>query len=271
MNDERLIDRIVAGVLEQLGTQTETVPPNASGGVGRTDCQSVRETSLKRAGNEHSASGDGSDGLAIRPTNRAAAAETDGQLVLDDKVITGDLLETRINGRHRLVIGPNTVLTPSARDFLRSREIEWSRADKSDTQRPAGQVWKAIVVQPTPAVESALAEATRTAAVRWERELVATAPEAASMAVSVLCRVEAAGVVVFAEAAEAVACLANRNRRVRAAAINDLRHVESVRETLGANLFCVDPRGRSHFEVRNILKQATAATPCVPKCWNESN
>ena len=73
-------------------------------------------------------------------------------------------------------------------------------------------------------------------------------------AISSLCRADAAGVVLFASAAEKAACLANRNQKVRAAAVQDVNHLRDVISQMGPNLICVNPKQKSFIELRNLIK-----------------
>ena len=92
--------------------------------------------------------------------------------------------------------------------------------------------------------------------------------EAVAFGVSVVSREEAVGVVIFSNQAEAAACRANRNRRVRAAVVGDVKSVRRVKSQLGANLFCIAPAEKSYFELRNLLR-VIGGPPQVPSDWDE--
>jgi hypothetical protein len=189
---------------------------------------------------------------------------------MTEAVITGELLEQRLNGNSQrtIRIGPKAVLTPSARDFLKQRNIEWTRLEKNAAPATNSGIWKAIVASSTPALASALDEIGKTAGTRWERELSGDATEAATAAVSALCRGEAVGVAVFAGNAAAVACRANRNAKVRAAVVWSVRCVEAAKRQIGSNLIAVDPAGKSYFELRNLVRAFAAdGPPRVPAGW----
>ena len=89
-----MIDRIVAGVLEQLRSAA-AAPPQPTGSA-------------------NSAPSHSSPGKAVE---------------IRDGVITGTLLEERGVISGPVVFGPKSVLTPSALDFLATRKIDWRRAD----------------------------------------------------------------------------------------------------------------------------------------------
>ena len=189
-------------------------------------------------------------------------------LCLCENVITAELLEQRADGAKRIVIGAKSILTPSARDFLNSRDLDCKRQEADGTSTAARTDWKAIVVQTTPAVVAALDDAGRSTTDHWERELAGTVAEAVAFGVSVVSRAEAVGVVIFSNQAEAAACRANRNRQVRAAVVGDAQSVRRVKSQLGANLFCIAPAGKSYFELRNLLREI-GGPPQVPSDWDE--
>ena len=234
MMDDRLVDQIVSEVLARLGGS-----PPARAAADRP------------------------------PSPPAVAARSRGALVLDEPVVTAEILEERLNGHVQVTFGRRTVLTPSARDVLRARGLEWSRGGgPAPGPDAAAASWLAIVSRTTPAVERLVGEMGLGSA--WRSELTGRTEEAARRSVSAICRGEAGGVLVVSDPAEAAACLANRNARVRAAVVADAAAVASAARTIGANILCVAPDGRSYFELRNILRAFTAAgPPRLPAGWSE--
>ena len=43
----------------------------------------------------------------------------------------------------------------------------------------------------------------------------------------------------------------------------------AVRESMGANLLCINPTERSHMELRNLVREAAAVKPSAPKGWKD--
>jgi hypothetical protein len=78
--------------------------------------------------------------------------------------------------------------------------------------------------------------------------------EAAVQATSAVCRGDADKVVVFTDEPELVACLANRNERIRAAAIVDAAALARTQRELKPNVLALDPSNRSVHELRTLLK-----------------
>jgi hypothetical protein len=235
MFDERLVDQIVSGVLERL--------------QGRSDAV--------RAGT---------------PEPRSPAPEpeqtgpTPNEVVLNERVITADLLERSVNGHRRIQIAAKAVLTPSAREFLRKSEVEWSRLDGQAAGPTGSGQWKAIVLEAAPVVSGAVEDMMRSG---WQRELVGSVREAVEQAVGSICRGEAAGIVVFSEQADAIICRANRNPKVRGAVVTDVKHLDALRRGLGPNLIGIRPQGRSYFELRNLLRAFGDRPPQLPAGWDE--
>ena len=237
-NETAFIDRIVTAVMEQL--QTEAV--------------SIRADKT----------------IAERAVNKNQTTLQSANAVIDDRVITADTLASKTNGRTTIRIVRSSLLTPSARDYLRAHgiSVEWPVTDS--TQAASAGHWAAIVVSKTAVVEQAVDDLTRTGGVEMARQLVGTIKEAVETAVSGLCRAETAGVVIFASNPERVVCLANRNCRIRAAAVADIQALKSARCQIGANLICIDPEGRSYFELRRLLQELTTGEPPqVPDGWPE--
>jgi len=205
-----------------------------------------------------------------KPAAAAPKTTVTQDLLLNEAVLTAELLELRVNGAARIGIGLKTVLTPSARDFLASRNIEWHRqaADGSGT-KPKAQ-FRAILIGSQPNVDAVLGELARSGEGCWQTETVNSAGEAVSAAASALCNRTAAGVIVLGKGAEAVACRANRNWYVRAGVAYGVQCVDGLRKQIGVNLITVNPRSRNHMELRNILRSfASAGVPRPPAAWQD--
>lgn len=204
----------------------------------------------------------------VRPVEPVESPVKHGT-VFSEQVITAELLEGRLNGAARIQIGPKSILTPSAHDLLRSRKVEWSRDGVTAPSASAGGFrWLAVVASAGPVVQSVIGELKRSGG-GWKHELVGLPREAAELSAGAISKAEADGVIVFTDQPEQVACLANRNRKVRAAAVQDVLAVDRVREQLGANLLCVSPQGRTFTELRNIVRRFTVARPQAPAKWDE--
>src|SRR5262249_13793454 len=129
--------------------------------------------------------------------------------------------------------------------------------------------WHVIISAATQNLIAAIDDLKRVDA-QLSSEISGLPVEAAPHAVSCLTRAEATGVVLLTSEPAMSACRANRNPRVRAAEVRDARTLAAVRRQLGANLLCIDPSGRSYFELRKLLADCTSGpVPQAPANWTE--
>jgi len=231
--DDSLIDRIVRGVLDQLGS---TAGPRLNEGEPRNQQPSIKQETL-----------------------------------FAERIITEQLLREQLNGERQICIGEKSILTPSARDFLRTREICWSRQSPAAmAKNSANTQWCAVVVSSNPTTGMALDDVERTTGIRWKRESAGSSQKAAEKAIDALCRDEDAGVAVLTAETATVACLANRHRRVRAATVADVAEIQAAKKQMGANLFAIDPGEHSVYALKHLLQQITTGeAPRVPEGWQE--
>jgi hypothetical protein len=175
------------------------------------------------------------------------------------RVITHEVLASTARQARVVHIEARAIVTPSARDFLRQHAIQLVResAPASGTvQSP--QRWLVLVSQSSPSVSAAL-EGLASLGVACTARVAGSPAEAAAEAITVLCRGEVQQVVVFTSQPELVACLANRQERVRAAATGDVAGIERIRRQLQCNLLALDPAKKGVFELKSLLKAFRAA------------
>jgi hypothetical protein len=201
----------------------------------------------------------------MTPAPSSSSATSGSTPFIEEPVITQDLLIGRVNGSRTVRVGPRAILTPSARDFLRVRGIECVRDANSGSASAmaARPRWIALVSKATSTVTSALASLGDGGS-SLEQRLVGSAIEAAQQGVGLLCRGDAAGVAVFTDEPEVVACIANRNASARAAVVASVAQVSELQRSLGVNFAAVNPVGMSLFELRNVLRVVTSGIPTTP-------
>jgi len=235
MTEPDVIDRIVAGVLEQLRLPSDAAP---------------------------------------RPVESSPAAKSTAKqatlVEILDSVITGKLLEDRGIISGPIVFGRKSVLTPSALEFLSTRKLDWRRSDAGTAIGNESAKWLAVVTRSTPAVDAALDLIAKDAAAQWNRELSGCHREAATRAVGAICRGECDAVVIITRKPEAAVCRANRNPNVRGAVVVTAARVKALQAQFGPHLFAVDPTDRSAFELRNLLREiGSGGRPSPPSDWKE--
>ena len=223
MLDTAAVDQIVANVLKQLSAGGTAVP-------GRE----VRDERQEPA----TASGSPLSSLVTH---------------LTDRIITGDLLAEKANGAKQIIIPAKAILTPTAHDFIKTHRVQVTRGGGAAAVSRSGEVslttWKLITVTSTPAVARLSGEL----GAGWSREILGCPDDAASLAISSICRGDAGGIVILSKQHFRAACRANRNDKVRAVSISSPAEVKTAREQLRLNVIAIDPTNLSYFELKNIL------------------
>ncbi len=241
MLDSTAVDQIVANVLMQL---------SAAG----TPAAGVSAVSGQRSA------------VSQQTVGPASLPATSSQLLpliaqLSDKIITGDLLTEKATGATQIIIPDKAILTPTAHDFLKVSKAQLIRASAAGAKTGAVKSdsaitsWKLITVTSTPAV----ARVTGELGSGWSKELLGCPDDAATLAISAICRGESGGVVILAMQHFRSACRANRNDKVRAVPVSNPADVKSAREQLRLNVIAIDPTNRSYFELKNTIAAFTGA------------
>lgn len=189
------------------------------------------------------------------PKESAANASPSAIVAIEAQVVTAEVLAQRPPGASRVRVRRRSILTPSARDFIRAHGLIVEH-DTETIATPRRLGWSVIVSRATANVEHAL-EALR-ADIEFDRQLAGEPREAVDAAVGPLCRGEFAGAVVVTNEPELVACLANRNERIRAAVVRDAALVERLRISLQPDLLAIDPEGKSQFELKQLIRTIIA-------------
>ncbi len=153
--------------------------------------------------------------------------------------------------------------------------MDWTRAKSAPRAAERARAkWLAIITRSTTSLVAASEWVAKESAIQWKHELAGCHKEAAERAVGAICRGECDGAVVLTGKPESVACRANRNPKVRGAAVATIARIKAVRGHLAPNLFAVDPGEKSAFELRNLLREIClgdggGAKPVIPPDWNE--
>ncbi|MDQ3329916.1 MAG: hypothetical protein M3552_04585, partial [Planctomycetota bacterium] len=161
--------------------------------------------------------------------------------------------DSKLNGVKSVRFAPKAILTPTARDYLRVHKIDWTIAERTSGkgQNQSSRSWAAVIVHSTSAVDRVLTDVLPAA----RRELLSCPDDAARFAIAELSRGGIGAAVLLVTQTHRATCLANRHSSVKAVAIRDAADVNAARRQLRANVWCIDPSGRTYFELRNILKK----------------
>lgn len=211
-------------------------------------------------------------------------APAGGAVDITDAVITAPLLAEKARGAKSVRFGVRSLVTPAAKDWLSTHRVEWSRIDAAapaiasaaaggnvtasiPKPMPANGRWVLGVVTVTGSVRSLMETFQRSSPVA-KVELLGGGKEGVDYAVKAINLGEADGVILIVERAERIVCLANREDKIRAAAVYDRNHVQRVRTQMGPNLYCISPSSRSFIELRNIVQEIAAnGKPQPPTDW----
>jgi hypothetical protein len=258
---DELIDRIVRGVLDTLQSPADTV---------RSSPVAVASPAVV---------------APSAPPATPAAPPAPSQLTLGELVITGPALEAAWKNHKQLQVASKAILTPSARDFLKKRKIEVIRTGSRPAANPAKPGsspatpavetsstvrWRVFVVQSHPQLDRVLEDATRGTSTKLDRIVPGSVNEATAAAITAITRAEIDGGILLTHQTLVAACKANRNSKIRAAAIRTVADLNEARRQLAPNLICLDPAGKSYFELRNLLKTSvTGPAPKAPASWTD--
>ena len=247
MLDSTAVDQIVANVLRQLSAAGTPAAKEGSGQLSAVSRQPVERATPPVA--------------LVAQTSTLNPQRFPSVTHLTEKVITGDLLLEKATGATQIIVPDKAILTPTANDFLKISKAQLIRASAAGAK--AGAVksdsaitsWKLITVTSTPAVAKLASEL----GAGWSREILGCPDDAATLAISAICRGESGGVVILSKQHFRAACRANRNDKVRAVPVGNPAEVKAAREQLRLNVIAIDPTGRSYFELKNTITAFTGA------------
>ena len=236
MFDSTTVDQIVANVLKQLSATGGSTTGSSAAAVPIRNSQPT-------------------------PSGTSTLNPQPSTISLSDRVITGDLLAEKATGATQIVVPDKAILTPTAHDFLKTSKAQLIRASAAGAKAspssaaPGITSWKLITVTSSPAVSRLTGEL----GTSWSREILGCPDDAATLAISAICRGESGGVVILAKQHFRAACRANRHDKVRAVPVSSPADVQSAREQLRLNCIAIDPTGRSYFELKNTINAFTGA------------
>jgi hypothetical protein len=178
----------------------------------------------------------------------------DDAIGLSDRVITLASLEHFTNETRRVIVRPNAIVTPSARDELAKRGIEVVRGETVPTKvksQTSSIVWTiGETAWDAGGIMNSLAPQMSGA-----REIVAeTFPMRVAELAHEVADHDRLGIV-FTEATAVALCIANRQAGVRAVHVHDLHELQSLETTLAPNVLVIDPREQGTFAMRRLVEQ----------------
>lgn len=195
------------------------------------------------------------------------------QLTMDSPVVTLEQIEGRLDGTTQLVVPRGAVVTPSARDLLREKNVALTFSTGTDEKVKDGGCGgirlslMATLIKPALKFDlEALGRGLQYDGLRVDQStsdcLIETTGRFAALFNS---DGPALGAIVTSHTAPAL-CLANRLQGVRAVAPATPADVTRDAKAVGANLIVINPAGRGIFQTKQMIREFCSAGPreCPP-------
>jgi hypothetical protein len=191
-------------------------------------------------------------------------SSADGQVLRwNGRVVTAADLRQSLNGHRELIVPRHTVITPLAADELRARGVRVTSQAPEPTAA-ARSVWGVAQDRVYPEVVGALQ------ALRRDGPLTKEMPAcegpccgwSRSLAECIV-RGECSGAIVFCKEPGLVCCVANKVAGLRAAVVATAPQSRHVITSLGPNFIVVEMPGRNFFEIRQLLRCLSDASPAA--------
>jgi hypothetical protein len=187
------------------------------------------------------------------------------------KLFSADDLRKHWNNQRELVLSRQTLITPLAQDELRAKGISIRREQTAaNGDRPsratAKRGWGCVQEHSDSVVDAALAAVAHEGMAFTPLAGAGRSPGGWLRAVGDWMAANV-GAVLFCADATLSCCLANKVAGLRAAAVANGRQVGRAFASLGANTLVVEMPGQTFFEVRQILRAASAgrSSACPPE------
>jgi len=159
-------------------------------------------------------------------------------LVLDEPVVTLQMLDGRLSQIHRVLVRRRAVVTPSVRDELRKRNIRLEHRQETTATPPnAGELLIVRCGQSTAAAEAARELTTPAGA----RVVVCDDLRSAAQTLASTVRDARRIGVLLTEETWLAASVVNRSAVVRGACVRSVDETRAAVASLGANVLIVDP------------------------------
>lgn len=188
-----------------------------------------------------------------RPAAAVSAATPPSGPVFADRLLSLAHIEGKLADARSITVPRRAVITPAARDYLKSRNITIHFAG---SEHSAQQVRLTVgLADSSYDVAPLLVEARRRAMV--EGPVVGNLPSVVERLTAVVAG-DQARALGFSERPLAAVALANRHRGVRAAHVQTVPQTTRALDELAANLLVVHPRQVSWFELKQMIQRFLA-------------
>ncbi len=204
------------------------------------------------------ASGGTTSVSAPKSTSAAASPQVTATtpIVLRDRVISEAVLSSAQAGGRTVSLPQGAVITPSGRDYIRKNRVTVSSAVGGASVGVSGLV---VSLQTIATVTSAAS------ASGWKVSSTSSIFDAAA---TVLKEFHAQPVVCIGSEASAVACLVNRDSRIRAAVVGRPELLAMLTSLMNPNVWCLDGAGWSFADYQKLLR-SVGRNAEKPTGWEE--
>jgi hypothetical protein len=193
-----------------------------------------------------------------RPQNQSSA--NGKEVIVHKRVVTLAELDGELTGASQLVVPRGAVVTPAVKDLLRQSGV--ALTFRADTKKTSGENKHRLTVAVAEtdfdtasllrAIEDQFAstqQIAKTGLINAVDELAVKVARGGDLGLLLTSKTAAA------------ACLANRQRGVRAVVAENTASVPEAITEIGANLLIVDPARKGVFELKQIIKVFAAPGP----------
>lgn len=171
---------------------------------------------------------------------------------LSERVITEAILEQQLPSLREFSVDAKAILTPSARDVIRRRNLVVQRKslNTSAPQQDGKEPRNLLILLDSSKWPEVPGKKLRD---NWKTEWPGCVEEAGRLVAGEFSRAAIDQVVVLARRNHHLACLMNRHETVRAAAVHDARDIKSICEHESMNVWCVNPTDRAWYELQSVF------------------
>ncbi|MBI1830097.1 MAG: hypothetical protein HYR84_01440 [Planctomycetes bacterium] len=173
-----------------------------------------------------------------------------GVLCWPKKLLSAEDLRRHLTSQREVLVLPKTVITPLAADELKAKgvRVRFQATNGAEESKAPANAWAYAMDKPDATVASAVQALGRDGIVLAQVDF--TDPRRfAQWIVS-----ERRGGIAFCGDPATLCCIANKIAGVRAAAVVSVAQIVGIKKRLAANVFAIEPAGRTFFEVRQMLK-----------------
>jgi hypothetical protein len=165
-----------------------------------------------------------------------------GTFTIDDRVVTLNSVDGRLDGLRRLIVQRRAIITPALRDELNKRGIELDRGGNGGSMRRETTV---SIIR---------CHLTKAPVLPGVEDVTATSLEALVRLASERVSDPGRRVVVLIGQTAMALCVLNRQKSVRAALATNIDAVRAASQSIAANILVVDPAHLGRVQIMGLVR-----------------